>query len=91
MQCVPIQGREYELGGYKCECLQGYEYPYEDPITYFDGQLVEAEFLNIVNDEKSRYDTFKCRLAGAAALRVEFTILSAVLLLTWMMFRRWSR
>merc|ERR1711988_1485890 len=37
--CVPIQGRGFETGGYKCECKQGYEYPFEDPITYYDGQL----------------------------------------------------
>lgn len=53
-QCVPIQGRGFDTGGYKCECIQGYEYPFEDPITYFDGQLVEAEFINIVRDKKTR-------------------------------------
>ncbi|KAA0202045.1 hypothetical protein HAZT_HAZT011936 [Hyalella azteca] len=53
--CVPIQGRRFETGGYKCECIQGYEYQYEDPITYFDGQLMEAEFNNIIKDTNSRY------------------------------------
>ena len=28
-QCVPILGRGFETGGYKCECKQGYEYPFE--------------------------------------------------------------
>lgn len=70
-------GRGYETGGYKCECLQGYEYPFEDLITYYDGQLVEAEFQNLVEDKKTRYDMFKCRLAGASALQVSsFLILS---------------
>ncbi|XP_052868077.1 probable G-protein coupled receptor 158 [Anopheles cruzii] len=86
--CVPILGRGYETGGYKCECLQGFEYPYEDLITYYDGQLVEAEFDNIVQDKESRYDTFKCRLAGAAALQVELTILVFVTLFGWIMLRR---
>jgi hypothetical protein len=54
LQCVPILGRGFETGGYKCECLQGYEYPFEDLITYFDGQLVEAEFSNIVNNKPTR-------------------------------------
>ena len=54
LQCVPILGRHFETGGYKCECKQGFEYPYEDPITYFDGQLVESEFSNLVNDKKTR-------------------------------------
>ena len=51
---MPIQGREFEAGGYKCECIQGFEYPFEDPITYFDGQVMEAEFNNIVKDTHSR-------------------------------------
>lgn len=53
-QCVPILGRGFETGGYKCECLQGYEYPFEDQITYYDGQLAEAEFNNIVQDKETR-------------------------------------
>lgn len=87
-QCVPILGRGYETGGYKCECLQGFEYPYEDLITYYDGQLVEAEFENIVNDKESRFETFKCRLAGAAALQVQFTIVVFVSLFGWILLRR---
>lgn len=70
-------GRLFTTGGYKCECLQGYEYPFEDLITYYDGQLVEAEFENIVNDEKSRFDLYQCRLAGANALHA--TIISIVI------------
>ncbi|XP_063243657.1 uncharacterized protein LOC134542961 [Bacillus rossius redtenbacheri] len=84
--CVPIQGRGFELGGYKCECLQGYEYPFEDPITYFDGQLVEAEFSNIVNDKPTRYDMFKCRLAGAASIQASFVTLFALLALVKLVF-----
>ena len=66
---MPILGRQFITGGYKCECLQGYEYPFEDLITYYDGQLVEAEFENIVADKETRYDLFQCRLAGAAILK----------------------
>jgi hypothetical protein len=51
---VPILGRGFDSGGYKCECKQGYEYPLEDLITYYDGQLVEAEFNNIVEDKLTR-------------------------------------
>jgi len=61
-------GRGFETGGYKCECKQGYEYPFDDPVTYYDGQVVEAEFLNLVMDKETRYDMFKCRLAGGAII-----------------------
>lgn len=79
LQCVPISGRGFEAGGYKCECLQGYEYPFEDPITYYDGQIVEAEFQNIIADKETRIDMFKCRLAGAAAIQSSVVMLCAVL------------
>lgn len=79
-QCVPIQGRGFENGGYKCECLQGYEYPFEDLITYYDGQLVESEFQNIMNDKETRYDLFKCRLAGAAGIKGQLALISGFIL-----------
>lgn len=79
--CVPILGRGFETGGYKCECLQGFEYPFEDLITYYDGQLVEAEFQNIVEDKETRYDMFKCRLAGASAIRAASTLIAGLLIL----------
>lgn len=73
-------GRGFESGGYKCECLQGFEYPFEDLITYYDGQLVESEFQNIMNDKETRYDLFKCRLAGASAVKAQLMVISGVLL-----------
>ncbi|KAL4718084.1 hypothetical protein ACJJTC_018270 [Scirpophaga incertulas] len=78
--CVPISGRGFEAGGYKCECLQGYEYPFEDPITYYDGQIMEAEFQNIILDKATRIDLFKCRLAGAAAIQSSFVVIVGFLL-----------
>ncbi|XP_019872214.2 uncharacterized protein LOC109600466 [Aethina tumida] len=74
--CVPILGRGFESGGYKCECKQGFEYPFEDQITYYDGQLVEAEFSNLVDNNETRFNMFKCRLAGACGIQASiFTIL----------------
>lgn len=86
-------GRLFTTGGYKCECLQGYEYPFEDLITYYDGQLVEAEFENIANDEKTRFDLYKCRLAGVAGLQPTlFTlIISALLVYTLSLWRTHRR
>lgn len=80
IQCVPILGRGYETGGYKCECKQGYEYPFEDLITYYDGQLTEAEFTNMVDNNETRYNMFKCRIAGAAGVDANaFVVLAALL------------
>ena len=72
--CVPILGRGFGTGGYKCECKQGYEYPFEDPIHYFDGQRMDAEFLNLVQGKPNWFDMYKCRLAGVSGLSSSITI-----------------
>jgi len=75
-------GRGFETGGYKCECRQGYEYPFEDPIIYYDGQLVEAEFINMITNRETRYDMLKCRLASATQNTVSLaTTIGAILML----------
>lgn len=85
--CVPILGRGFEIGGYKCECLQGYEYPFEDLITYYDGQLVESEFTNVVAEKPTRYDMFKCRLAGASNIQSSFIVLTVMAFILWILHR----
>ncbi|GAV01180.1 hypothetical protein RvY_11930 [Ramazzottius varieornatus] len=64
--CVPILGRRFEIGGYKCECKPGYEYPYNDPVNYFDGQILESEWEKMVLGRLSKFSALKCRLVGAA-------------------------
>lgn len=64
--CVPIMGRRFDHGGYKCECEQGFEYPFNDQITYFDGQILEHEYFKMVKKEPSRFDTLACRVARAS-------------------------
>ncbi|XP_063987844.1 uncharacterized protein LOC135167987 [Diachasmimorpha longicaudata] len=86
--CVPLLGKGFESGGYKCECKQGFEYPFEDLITYYDGQLVESEFSNIVNDQETRYDMFKCRLAGAASVGSSIVLIISVLVFFYHFYRR---
>ena len=76
--CVPILGRGFGTGGYKCECKQGYEYPFEDPIHYFDGQRMDAEFLNLVQGKPNWFDMYKCRLAAASGLSSSLTVLTFV-------------
>ncbi|KAJ8981548.1 hypothetical protein NQ317_009807 [Molorchus minor] len=85
--CVPILGRGFEAGGYKCECKQGFEYPFEDPITYYDGQLVEAEFSNLVDNNETRFDMFKCRLAGASGIQASLISILALLFVCFQVYR----
>lgn len=64
-QCVPISGRKFDSGGYKCECKQGFEYPFNNPTTYIDGQMMEAEYSNVLQNKASRFDSLTCRLAAS--------------------------
>lgn len=64
--------------------FQGFEYPFEDPITYYDGQLLEAEFINLVNDRETRFDMLKCRLASATKSGLDVVaLLASVLILVF--------
>ncbi|XP_014468491.1 PREDICTED: uncharacterized protein LOC106741225 [Dinoponera quadriceps] len=79
--CVPILGRGFNTGGYKCECKQGFEYPFEDLFTYYDGQLMESEFENLVVDKETRFDMLKCRLAGASSIQSSWVLLLSVIMI----------
>ncbi|OWA51659.1 hypothetical protein BV898_16134 [Hypsibius exemplaris] len=80
--CVPILGRRFEIGGYKCECKPGYEYPYNDPVNYFDGQVMESEWEKRLLGQPNKFAALKCRLVGSgfrARLSAGLTILSLLL------------
>ena len=53
-QCVPLEGKRFNHGGYKCECLQGFEYPFNDLTWYFDGQTMEEEYRKLAAGEENR-------------------------------------
>lgn len=86
--CVPIPGRhimKFQRGSYKCECRQGYEYPFNDLAWYFDGQTMEEEYDKMMRGEPNRYDTLKCRIAGASSLYGSWLLVtvSAIILMFW--------
>lgn len=85
--CVPILGRGFYSGGYKCECKQGYEYPFEQEVTYYDGQLMEAEFENLVANKETRFDMFRCRLAGATCVQMSHITIVVALLISVVFYR----
>jgi len=48
---------------------------------------VEAEFLNLVRDEPTRYDYYKCRLAAAGALQCSCLVVLLLLAVGRLMLR----
>lgn len=79
--CIPIQGRGFDAGGYKCDCEQGYEYPFDMPVAYFDGQLMEAEYEKLWLDEPSWFDILKCRIAAAPSIQGSFMVMLTMVLI----------
>ncbi|KAK3086522.1 hypothetical protein FSP39_019568 [Pinctada imbricata] len=43
-QCAPIPGYNLDIGSYRCNCRQGYEYPFKDGRNFFHGSLIELEY-----------------------------------------------
>jgi len=84
-RCVPMLGRKFQSGGYKCECNQGYEYPFYDPVTYFDGQNLESEFQNMEKNFPSRFDSLKCRIAAGSHLRPSQLIIYLTLIIIFIL------
>ncbi|XP_060582788.1 uncharacterized protein LOC132739151 [Ruditapes philippinarum] len=82
--CVPLPGKGFEQGAYKCVCRQGYVYPFTDLSWFFHGQTMEEEYSKKSLGEPNRYDTLRCRIAGADAamanvVLIAFTTLSLLL------------
>lgn len=78
--CLPLPlqtpTQRYLRGAYKCECRQGYEYPFNDLSWFFDGQMMEEEYNKMLRGEPNRYDTLKCRIAGASSVTISWLLLS---------------
>ncbi|XP_071112765.1 uncharacterized protein [Haliotis cracherodii] len=83
--CVPLEGKRFTRGGYKCECRQGYEYPFNDLAWFFDGQTMEEEWRKLSAGEPNRYATLKCRIAGASSVSASMvmTLILACAVSVW--------
>ncbi|XP_013379783.1 uncharacterized protein LOC106151208 [Lingula anatina] len=84
--CKFEPSQKFEKGGYKCECKQGYEYPFIDQGWYFDGKEMEEEYRKLKLGIFSRYDTLKCRIAGAPKIASSGVIMT-VLALMYMLLK----
>ncbi|KAL4221931.1 hypothetical protein ACF0H5_017983 [Mactra antiquata] len=77
--CVPFPGKGFGEGAYKCECRQGYQYPFEDQSWFFHGQTLEEEYYKKIRGMPNRYDTLKCTKTGAGTS----TTVASVALITF--------
>jgi hypothetical protein len=81
--CEYIAGKKFVRGNYKCNCKEGYEYPFNDRAWYFDGQMMEEEYRKkTVGDKNSRYDNLRCRISAASLVSVNWLTAVVVSLLS---------
>lgn len=85
-QCEFVPGRRFSRGGYKCNCKQGYEYPFYDPTTFYDGDIMEVEYLKKQKDLPNRFDQLVCRIGGASVLYaniIMMVLFAGIAMLSW--------
>ncbi len=60
-KCEDVPGRKWQLGAYKCECRQGFEFPFGDERSwYFDGLTLHDQHMKMLagKDNMFKYITY---------------------------------
>ena len=86
-QCVWIENQGFQLHqGYRCNCKQGYEYPWKEANEYFyTGDLIEDSRLRYVANRTNRYERLKCRMSSAThANGLLSTVVLSLLMALWL-------
>lgn len=87
LQCALVGARPWQWGSYKCECRQGYEYPFNDERTwYFDGPTMQDQYMKMINGTGTRYSIycfvslyFKCFSFVEVHVRFDYVCLKSAL------------
>uniref|UniRef100_A0A1I8FIM8 C2H2-type domain-containing protein n=1 Tax=Macrostomum lignano TaxID=282301 RepID=A0A1I8FIM8_9PLAT len=69
-QCVPVIQNKFQLENYKCECRQGFEYPYNDISIWFfaGGTVSESVRTSSSATRPTNYRMLKCREGAGSTL-----------------------
>lgn len=84
-----IENQGFQLHqGYRCNCKQGYEYPWKGTNEYFyTGDGIEESRLRHAENKTNRYDRLKCRMSAATQpvsaplLTLAISLLAAIVLI----------
>lgn len=83
--CVPIIQNRFALQNYKCECRQGYEYPFNDISIWFHaGGTVSQNYEKMMNNEQNYYRMLTCREGSASSLLPTMAVLIVGALAAWL-------
>jgi hypothetical protein len=76
--CVPVSGKGFTKGGYKCRCRAGFEYPFLDKNDFYPGDQMEKEWFTLLSNTslESRFFQLKCRIAMASSITPNFKLIT---------------
>lgn len=80
---MPVPGKGFVKGGYKCQCRAGFEYPFLDKNDFYVGDQMEKEWYTLVsnNSLESRFFQLKCRIGFAPSVKANVYLITSLLLL----------
>ncbi|XP_029641233.1 uncharacterized protein LOC115216171 isoform X1 [Octopus sinensis] len=85
-KCSPLTGFGFGLGNYACKCKQGYEYPFEDAQTWFEGVSLELEWSKKMQGEPNRLHLLHCRVATGPNVKMSLLLLILMITTNWIAF-----
>jgi hypothetical protein len=60
-QTIPEEETGFDLSSYRCVCKIGYEYPFGSMKNYFEGAIIEREYVKMLRGEINAYENMQCR------------------------------
>jgi len=81
--CIPVAGKGFVKGGYKCQCRAGFEYPFLDKNDFYPGDQLEKEWFTLTTNAslESRFYQLKCRIAMGLSLQPNYLLVVLALAL----------
>ena len=82
-KCIPVEGKGFVKGGYKCQCRAGFEYPFLDKNDFYPGDQLEKEWFTLTSNMtlESRFFQLKCRIAQASSIKINIYLISTLFIL----------
>jgi len=80
-QCSHIENQGFQLHqGYRCDCKQGYEFPWETSEYFYTGDTINLERGYYTAERINRYERLTCRMSDAIRHVSSLAVFTAVIL-----------
>ena len=78
-----MPGKGFIKGGYKCQCRDGFEYPFLDKNDFYPGDQLEKEWFTLNSNVslESRFFQLKCRIAMATSVKANLYLMATMSML----------